>query len=100
LELAETAVESQDIHARLVQKSELYWLDCFDRQERNFLDRHVEALFSFAGLRTRIVDEPGPERLKVSILSEKDAPELREWAVSGWSHRRLRFVVDVNGNKD
>jgi hypothetical protein len=43
-----------------------------------FLDRHVEALFSFAGLRTWIVDEPGPERLKISILSEEDAPELCE----------------------
>jgi hypothetical protein len=44
----------------------------------NFLDRRGEALFSFAGLRTRIVDEPGPERLKISILSEEDAPELCE----------------------
>jgi hypothetical protein len=78
LELVETAVESQDIHARLAQKSELYWLDCLIDESGNFLDRHVEALFSFAGLRTWIVDEPGPERLKISILSEEDAPELCE----------------------
>jgi hypothetical protein len=64
------------------------------------LDRHVEALFSFAGLLTRIVDEPSPERLKMSILSEEDAPELREWAVNSWSHGRGRLLVDVNGNQD
>jgi hypothetical protein len=72
--LVETAVESQDIHARLAQKSELYWLDCLIDKIGNFLDRLVEALFSFAGLRTRIVDEPGPERLKMSILPEETAP--------------------------
>jgi hypothetical protein len=72
--LVETAVESQDIHARLAQKSELYWLDCLIDKGGNFLDRLVEALFSFAGLRTRIVDEPGPERLKMSILPEETAP--------------------------
>ncbi len=55
---------------------------------------------SFEGFRTRIVDEPSPERLKMSILSEEDAPQLREWAVSSWSHRRVRFLLDVNGNDD
>src|SRR6266550_6093556 len=54
---------------------------------------------SFEGFGSWIVDEPGPERLKMSILSEEDAPELREWAVSSWSHRLVRFL-DVNGNED
>ena len=58
------------------------------------------ALCSFEGFGTWIVDEPSPERLKMSILSEEDAPELRERVVSSWSRRRVRFVVDVNGNKD
>ena len=89
MELVETAVESQDIHAWLAQKSELCWLDCLIDKSRNFLDRPVEALFSFAGLLTRIVNEPGPERLKMSILSEEDAPELREWTGSSWSDRRV-----------
>jgi len=59
--LVETAVESQDIHARLAQKSELCWLDCLIDKSGNFLDRYVEVLFSFTGLWTRVVDEPGPE---------------------------------------
>jgi len=59
-----------------------------------------QALRSFEGFRTWIVDEPGPERLKMSILSKEDAPELREWAVSSWSHCRVRFLVDANGNED
>jgi len=67
LELVETAVESHDIHARLAQKSELCWLDCLIDKSGNFLDRHVEALFSFAGLRAWIVDEPGPERKLLGI---------------------------------
>jgi len=58
------------------------------------------ALRSFEGSGTWIVEEPGPERLKMSILSEEDAPELREWAASSWSARRVRFLVDVNGNED
>jgi hypothetical protein len=55
---------------------------------------------SFEGFGTWIFDEPCPERLKMSILSEEDAPEPREWAVSSWSHRRVRFLRDVNGNED
>ena len=55
---------------------------------------------SFEGFGTWIVDEPGPERLKMSILSEENAPELREWVVSSWLHRWVRFLVDVNGNED
>src|SRR3989442_1649014 len=58
------------------------------------------ALCSLEGSGMWIVDEPGPERLKMSILSEEDAPELRESAVTSWSYRRVRFLVDVNGNED
>ena len=57
-------------------------------------------LRSLEGCGTWIVDEPGPERLKISILSEEDTPEFREQAVSSWSHRRVQFLVDVNGNED
>jgi hypothetical protein len=59
------------------------------RQQSDHDVNAIEALFSFRRLGTRIVDEPGPERLKMSILSEEDAPELREWTGSGWSHRRV-----------
>ena len=58
------------------------------------------ALCSFEGFGMWIVDEPGPERRKMSILCREDAPELREWAASSWSHRRVRFLVVVNGNED
>ena len=58
------------------------------------------ALRSFEGSGTWIFDEPGPEWLKMSILSEEDAPELRESVVSSWSHRRVRFLLDVNGNEN
>ena len=44
---------------------------------------------SFEGFGTWIVDEPGPERLQMSILFEEDAPELREWTGSSWSERRV-----------
>jgi len=45
LELVATAVESQDIHARLAQKSELCWLDCLIDKSGNFLDRLLKRCF-------------------------------------------------------
>ena len=50
-------------HSRAARREiRIGWLDHLIDKCRFFLDRHIEALFSFAGLRTRIVDEPRPER--------------------------------------
>jgi hypothetical protein len=60
--LVEKAIQSQDTHARLARKSELWWLDCLVDKSGFFLDQHIEALFSFAGLGPWVVDEPRPKR--------------------------------------
>jgi len=36
------AVQSHDIHARLAQKSELWWLDCLIDKSGMFWDRHID----------------------------------------------------------
>ena len=60
---------------------------CFINEASN--QRSPASSASFEGFGTWIVDEPGPERLKMSILSEEDAPELREGPGSSWPDRRV-----------